>query len=123
MLLKFTYYAQYYAQEQALLSDYYAINIQFCMSNSLMLQSFFIKTVILECINERYHYAQSYYDCSIRVYRSFSTIFHKCLILLLIFILHFPIMLVLCLMLSMIHYADNYAGIIGGSLSMMCMCS
>ena len=55
----------------------------------------------------------SYNDCSIKVYRSF-TIFHKCLIL--IFILHFPIMLALCLMLSMTHYAQNYAGIIGGSL-------
>ena len=28
----------------------------------------------------------------------------------------FPIMLVLCVMLSMTHYAQNYAGIIGGSL-------
>ena len=38
------------------------------------------------------------------------------LILLLISILQFPIMLALCLMLSMTHYAQNYAGIIGGSL-------
>ena len=29
----------------------------------------------------------------------------------LLFILHFPIMLALCLILSMIHYAQNYAGI------------
>ena len=54
----------------------------------------FVKTVLLECINERYqvHHVQSYDDCSIRVYRSFTTIFHKCLVLLLIliFILHFP---------------------------------
>ena len=28
----------------------------------------------------------------------------------------FPIMLALCLMLSVTHYAQNYAGIIGGSL-------
>ena len=35
VLLKFTYYAQFYAQEQEFLSDYYAIYIQFCMSNSL----------------------------------------------------------------------------------------
>ena len=29
----------------------------------------------------------------------------------------FPIMLALCLMLSMIHYAQNYAGVIGWSLA------
>ena len=83
---------------------------------------YFIKTVLLECINEGikiYHYALSYGDCTIRVYRLFTTIFHKCLILLLIFILHFPIMLLLCLMLSMTNYAQNYAGIIGGSLAVI----
>ena len=32
VLLKFTYHAQYYAQEQEFLSDYYAIYIQFCLS-------------------------------------------------------------------------------------------
>ena len=37
-------------------------------------------------------------------------------ILQLIFILQFPIMLALCLMLSMTHYAQNYADIIGGCL-------
>ena len=58
-----------------------------------------------------YHYALS---CSITVYWLFTIIFHKCLVLLLIFI--FPIMLALCLMLSMTHYAQNYASIIGGSL-------
>ena len=57
-----------------------------------------------------------YHDCSIEVYRLFTTIFNKCLILLLIFIVHFPIMLGLCLMLSMTYCAQNYAGIIGGSL-------
>ena len=66
-----------------------------------------------------YHYALLHNDCFIRVYRSFTTIFFQCLILLLIFILHFPIMLALCLMLSMTHYAQNYAGIIGGSLPQM----
>ena len=58
----------------------------------------------------------SYADCSIRAHRSFTTIFQKCLILLLVYILHFPIMLALCLLLSMIHYAQNYAGIIGECL-------
>ena len=33
--LKFTYYAQCYAQEQQLLSEYYGIYMQFCMSISL----------------------------------------------------------------------------------------
>ena len=32
------------------------------------------------------------------------------------FTLHFPIMLALCLMLSMTHYAQSYAGIIGERL-------
>ena len=34
-LLKLTYYTQYYAQEQQLLSDYVTPCVQFCMSNSL----------------------------------------------------------------------------------------
>ena len=62
------------------------------------------------------YYALLYDDCSIRVYQSFTTIFHKCLILLLIFALHFPIMLALCSMLSTTRYALNYTGIIGGFL-------
>ena len=49
VLLKFTYYAQFYAQEQELLPDYYAFYMQFCMSNSL-------------------HLRQFYKDCFIRVY-------------------------------------------------------
>ena len=91
------------------------------MSSSLhVVDNLYIKTVLLECINERYqvyYYALLYGDCSIRVYRLFITIFHNCLILLLIFILHFPIMLELCLTLSMTYYAQNYAGIIGGFLA------
>ena len=96
-----------------------AIYIQFCMSNSLHVIESFIKTVLLESINERYqvdlsvyHCAQSYDDCSIRVYPSFTTIFYKCLIL-----LFYSIMLALCFMLSITYYAQNYAGIIGGSSS------
>ena len=55
MLLKFTYYVQCYAQEQELLSDYYTFICNFaCMSNSLHVAENFIKTVLLECINERY---------------------------------------------------------------------
>ena len=64
-----------------------------------------------------YNHVPSYGDYSIRVYRSFTTIFHKCLIFLLKFIFHFPFMLALCLMLSVTHYAQHYAGIIGGSLT------
>ena len=45
VLLTFTYYAQYYAQEQELLSDYYAFYIQFCMNNSLHVAESFIETV------------------------------------------------------------------------------
>ena len=53
-------------------------------------------------------YPLLYDDCSIRVYRLFTTSFHKCLILLLIFVLHFTIMLALRLMLSITQYAQNY---------------
>ena len=87
-------------------------------------QFLFMNTVLLKCINERikvYHYALSCGDSSIRVYQLFTTIFHKCLILLLTFILHFLLMLALCLMLSMTHYAKNYAGIIGKSLLPTCL--
>ena len=69
-----------------------------------------------------HYYAQFYHECSIRVYQLFNTIFHKCLILLLIFILHFPVMLALCLILSMTHFAQNYADIIGRSLFMENSC-
>ena len=34
VFLKFTYYAQYYTQEQELLSDYYAFYMQLCTNNS-----------------------------------------------------------------------------------------
>ena len=66
-----------------------------------MQQTIFIKTALLECVNEWYqvyHYqdliitspniinscrhALSHDDCSIKVYRSFTKNFHKCLILL-----------------------------------------
>ena len=47
-------------------------------------------------------------DCSNKVYQSFITIFKN-----------IPIMLALCLMLSVTHYAQNYAGIIGWSLFQM----
>ena len=50
-------------------------------------QTIFIETVLLEYINERYQSSYtimlSYDDCSIRVYRVFTTIFHERLILLL----------------------------------------
>ena len=45
--------------------------------------------------------------------------FPQCLILLLIFILHFPIMLALCLMLSMTNYVKNHAAIISGFLMLV----
>ena len=54
VLLKFTYHAHYYTQEQQLLSDYYDVYLQFCTNNSLNIADNFIETVLLECINERY---------------------------------------------------------------------
>ena len=47
VLLKSTYCAQHYAQEQEL-SDYYGAYIQFCMSNSLHVTENFIKAVLLK---------------------------------------------------------------------------
>ena len=58
----------------------------------------------------------SYDDCSIRVYRLFTAIFHKYINIVNLFFIFCPIMLALCLMLSMTHYAKNYAGIVGGFL-------
>ena len=50
VLLKFTYYAQYYAQEQGLSSDYICYLYTICMNNSL-------------------HVANNFYkDCFIKVY-------------------------------------------------------
>ena len=46
--------------------------------------------------------------CSIRVYQSFVTIFQK-----------IPVMLALCLILSVTYYTQNYAGIIGWTLSLI----
>ena len=48
MLLNFTYYAQ----EQGLWSDCYAIYIQVRMNNSLQVAHNFIKPILLECIYE-----------------------------------------------------------------------
>ena len=48
-------------------------------------------------------------DCSIRVYQSFVAILQKII----------PIMLALCLMLSVTYYAQNCTGIIGWSLIVM----
>ena len=77
----------------------------------------FVKTVLLECIDERYqvHHVQSYDDCSIRVYRSFTTIFHKLMLNIPINI-YFTLPYYVGIMPSMTHYARNYVGIIGGSL-------
>ena len=54
VLLKFTYYTQYYAQEQGLWSEYYAICIQVCINNSLHIANNLRKTVLLQCIYEWY---------------------------------------------------------------------
>ena len=58
----------------------------------------------------------SFNDCSIRVYRSFAATGHKCRNIAINELYLFPIMLALCLLLSVTHYAQKYAGIIGGFL-------
>ena len=50
MLLNFTYYAQYYAQEQELWSEYYAIYVQVYINKLLLVVDNIRKTVLLECI-------------------------------------------------------------------------
>ena len=50
VFLKFTYYAQ----EQELWSEYYAIYIQVCMNKLLLVVDNFRKTVLLECIYKWY---------------------------------------------------------------------
>ena len=62
------------------------------------------------------YYAPSYDDFSIRVYQLFTEIFHKCINIAVNVLYILPIMLALYLMFSMTHYAQNYAGIVGGSL-------
>ena len=58
----------------------------------------------------------SFIECSIRVYRSFAATGHKCRNIVINELYLFPNMLVLCLLLSVTHYAQKYAGIIGWSL-------
>ena len=63
-----------------------------------------------------HHYALLDGDCFITLYQLFVPIFHKYITIVINVCYIFPIMLALCLMLSMTHYAQYYAGIIGGSL-------
>ena len=63
----------------------------------------------------KYTTSVSYDDCSIRVYWSFTEIFHKYMSIAINVFYIFPIVLALCLMPSMTHYAQNYAGIVGGA--------
>ena len=58
------------------------------------------------------NYALSYGDFSIRIYRFLLQFFYKCMNIAISVLHMFPSMLALCLMLSMTHYAQNYAGII-----------
>ena len=51
----------------------------------------------------------------------YIAILHKCMNIAINVFYIFPIILALYLMLSMIHYAQNYAGIIGGSLMAITM--
>ena len=61
-------------------------------------------------------YALSYNDFSVRVYRSFTELLHKCVNIAINVLYILPIMLASFLMHSLSHYAQNHAGIIGGSL-------
>ena len=53
----------------------------------------------------------------VTVYQLFTVKFHKCIIIAINVFYILPIMLTLCLMLSLTHYAQNYAGIEDGSLT------
>ena len=77
----------------------------------------FWKTALLEWICEYssmrvYHYTLLDDDCSIRVYKSFPTIFCKHMNIAISVFYIFPTMLALCLMFAMTHYVS----IIDGSL-------
>ena len=69
-----------------------------------------------------YYLGLSEDDCSFRVCRSFTAIFHKCMMNIAINV-HciFPLMLALCLILSITHYAHNNTGTIGRSLVAMAL--
>ena len=98
------------------MSEYYAF---LCMSYLPYVANNFYKHCFIRVYSWKivYQYILSYDDCCIRVYRSLTTIFpieneyniHS---------LIQPVMLALRLILSMTYYAQNYAGIIGGSLEM-----
>ena len=87
------------------------------MNKSLLIDNF-KKTVILQCIMDLPYVLHlmtvllEYIDC-------FAATCHKCRNIAINEFYIFPIMLALCLMLSVTYYAQNYAGIIDGSL----MCS
>ena len=76
-----------------------------------MYQAIFKQTVLLECINERYHTAVllEYIDHSLQ----FSQILDIAININFTLPYYADIMLI---MLSMTYYAQNYAGIIGGCL-------
>ena len=61
-----------------------------------------------------------YHNIPYRICRSFTAIFHQCMN---IATNAFSFMLVLCLMLSVTHYAQDYAGMIDGSLYITAPCA
>ena len=61
-----------------------------------------------------------YHNILYRICQSFTAIFHQWMN---IAANTFPIMPALCLMLSVTHYAQNYAGMIGGSLYVTAPCA
>ena len=93
------YYAQYYAQKQEFCTAYYYTSLHKYVTTHIT--DNFRETVIIECIMYLPH-VLSFIDCSIRVYRSFAATghIHKCRNIAISELYLFPIMLTLCLMLS-----------------------
>ena len=114
VLLKFTYNAQ----ELELWQKHYAIYIQVCMNNSLLqVANNLRKTVLLECI---YKWYQNNYSIMLDHSMTVLLEYINCILQFsinawLLLLVYFTCFL-LCLMLSITHYAQNYTGPIGGSL-------
>ena len=107
----------YYAQENKTCAQSVVLFIyKFAwISHHIIIVDNFRKTVLLECIL----WIVSVYilntDCSIRVYWSFAVIFHKCEYFHK-YILHISYYTDIILN-GLTNYVQNYAGIIGGSLT------
>ena len=115
VLKNLAYYAQYYAQEQEFCSAYYYIQVG--INKSLLIYIYitddFRKTVILECFIDLYTTSFHLMTHLLEYINCFADSCHKCRNIAINEFTYF----LLCLMLSVTHCAQNYAGIIDGSLS------